>query len=192
MRNAVQLALWSCIQFGCAFGLSGFIAFPSAHVCAGYASSQPRFFRHPALMPGTLGRRETGERKRWTRMKIPTLTFMAFLAIACGARAAGGEHVPRGSGGETTAGDAGLQNFPCEGYWICGEDVPRIDLVPEADGCFLSGLPGRNLLSPDGTITADGTIVGVAVGSGARVHVSHPDGTQWLFCAGASGCRPPP
>jgi hypothetical protein len=78
--------------------------------------------------------------------------------------------------------------FPCEGYWICGGDVTRIDLRPEVDGCYLSGLPGRNLLSPDGTIIAEGAVVGKATGSGARVHVAHPDGTQWLYCAGAGGC----
>lgn len=32
------------------------------------------------------------------------------------------------------------------------------------------------LLAPDGKITADGVVVGQAVGSGARVHVSYPDG----------------
>ena len=84
--------------------------------------------------------------------------------------------------------DSGQVCFPCEGYWICGGDVTRIDLMPAADGCYLSGLPGRNLLSPDGTITADGAVVGSATGSGARVHVAHPDGTQWLYCAGAGGC----
>jgi len=57
-----------------------------------------------------------------------------------------------------------------------------------ADGCYLSGLPGRNLLSPDGTITADGAVVGIATGSGARVMVAHPDGSQWLFRAGGGGC----
>jgi hypothetical protein len=87
-----------------------------------------------------------------------------------------------------SAVDAGHPCFPCESYWTCGGDVTHIDLEPEADGCYLSGLPGRNLLSPDGTITADGTVVGMAVGSGARVHVSHPDGTQWLFCTGGGGC----
>jgi len=78
--------------------------------------------------------------------------------------------------------------FPCESYWICGGDVTRIDLKPEADGCYLSGLPGRNLLSPDGTIIADGEVVGKATGTGARVTVTYPDGTQWLYCAGAGGC----
>jgi hypothetical protein len=78
--------------------------------------------------------------------------------------------------------------FPCVGYWICGGDVTRIDLKPELDGCLLSGLPGRNLLSPDGTITADGAVVGNATGTGARVTVFYPDGTRWLVCAGAGGC----
>jgi hypothetical protein len=31
-------------------------------------------------------------------------------------------------------------------------------------------------------------VVGKATGSGARVHVAHPDGTQWLFCAAGGGC----
>jgi hypothetical protein len=81
--------------------------------------------------------------------------------------------------------------FPCEGDWSCagdGGDVTRIYLKPEVDGCYLSGLPGRNLLSPDGTIIADGVVVGKATGSGARVHVAYPDGTQWLYCAGGGGC----
>lgn len=84
--------------------------------------------------------------------------------------------------------DSGGTCFPCEGSWTCGGDVTLIDLTPEEDGCYLSGLPGRNLLSPDGTITADGAVVGKATGSGARVHVACPDGTQWLFCAGGGGC----
>ena len=87
-----------------------------------------------------------------------------------------------------SAADAGGACFPCEGYWTCGGYATPIDLTPEADGCYLSGLPGRNLLSPDGTITADGAVVGKATGSGARVHVAYPDGTQWLFCAGGGGC----
>ena len=87
-----------------------------------------------------------------------------------------------------SAVDSGQVCFPCEGSWTCGGEVTRIDLMPAADGCYLSGLPGRNLLSPDGTITADGAVVGSATGSGARVHVAHPDGTRWLYCAGAGGC----
>ena len=78
--------------------------------------------------------------------------------------------------------------FSCERHWICGDDVGRVDLTPEADGCYLSGLPGRNLLAPDGTITADGAVVGMATGSGARVTVLRPDGSQWLYCAGGGGC----
>jgi hypothetical protein len=79
--------------------------------------------------------------------------------------------------------------FPCRDYWICSGDVTRIDLTPAADGCYLSGLPGRNLLSPDGRITADGIVVGMATGTGARVSVVRPDGTPWLFCAAGGGCR---
>jgi hypothetical protein len=79
---------------------------------------------------------------------------------------------------------------PCEGDWICGGDVQRIALVPEADGCTLMGLPGRKLLSPDGTVTEDGVVIGHADGSGARVTVTDANGAQWLFCAGAWTCRP--
>ena len=87
-----------------------------------------------------------------------------------------------------TAVDSGRACFPCESYWTCGGDVTRVDLTPEMDGCYLSGLPGRNLLSPDGTISSGGTVVGKATGSGARVHVTYPDGSLWLFCTGAGGC----
>jgi len=104
---------------------------------------------------------------------------------------AGGAQQLSGSAGESAGGDdSSAQCFPCEGYWICGGDVRRIDLVPEAGGCLLSGLPGRNLLSPDGTITADEVIVGKAQGTGARVHVAYPDGSQWLFCGGEGGPCP--
>jgi hypothetical protein len=104
---------------------------------------------------------------------------------------AGGAQQLAGSAGESAGGNGPrAQCFPCEGYWICGGDVTRIDLVPEADGCLLSGLPGRNLLSPDGTITADEVVVGRAQGSGARVHVAYTDGSQWLFCAGGGGPCP--
>ena len=78
--------------------------------------------------------------------------------------------------------------FPCEGHWICGGEGTRVDLTPSADGCYLSGLPGRNLLSQDGTITADGAVVGMATGTGARVTVVRPDGSQWLYCAAGGGC----
>src|SRR6185369_11656598 len=104
---------------------------------------------------------------------------------------AGGDRQLPGTAGESAGGnDSSAQCFPCEGYWICGGDVTRIDLVPETDGCLLSGLPGRNLLSPDGTITANEVVVGRAQGSGARVHVAYPDGSQWLFCAGGGGPCP--
>jgi hypothetical protein len=77
--------------------------------------------------------------------------------------------------------------FPCQGRWICGGGV-TYELKPEEDGCYLSGLPDRNLISPDGTITAGGVVVGMADGSGARVRVSHPDGGLWLYCAAGGGC----
>ena len=87
-----------------------------------------------------------------------------------------------------TVAEAGQVCFSCQSYWICGGDVSEIDLKPEADGCYLSGLPVRNLLAPDGTISADGTVGGKATGTGARVQVNRPDGSQWLFCTGAGGC----
>lgn len=108
-------------------------------------------------------------------MRSATLAFMTLLLAGCGSSPQSGV-------------DSGRACFPCEGSWSCGGDVTRVDLTPEADGCYLSGLPGRNLLSPDGTITADGAVVGIAKGTGARVTVAHPDGSQWLFCAGAGGC----
>jgi len=108
-------------------------------------------------------------------MKSATFALIVLILSGCGSE-------------PQIAADSGRVCFPCEGYWTCGGDVTRIDLKPEADGCYLSGLPGRNLLSPDGTITAGGGVVGMATGSGARVQVAHPDGTQWLFCAGAGGC----
>jgi hypothetical protein len=108
-------------------------------------------------------------------MKSAALSFIVLFLTGCGSDPPG-------------VVDSGRACFPCAGYWICGGDVTRIDLTPEADGCYLSGLRGRNLLSPDGTIIADGVVVGKATGSGARVQVVYPDGTQWLFCAGAGGC----
>lgn len=109
---------------------------------------------------------------------------------AGGAGATGGEDVAGAAGASAgaTQGDSNAQCFPCEGKWICGGEVEVIDLTPEADGCLLSGLPGRNLLSPDGTITSDGVVVGTAFGTGQRVRVLDPDGNQWLFCAGGGGC----
>jgi hypothetical protein len=31
----------------------------------------------------------------------------------------------------------------------------------------------------------------LATGTGARVQMNHPDGSQWLFCAGGSECPMP-
>ena len=76
--------------------------------------------------------------------------------------------------------------FPARVTGSCGGDVTRIDLTPEADGCTLSGLPGRNLLSPDGTITADGVVVGTATDQAGAIEVANPEGTQWLDCARAA------
>jgi hypothetical protein len=102
---------------------------------------------------------------------------------------AGGDASGTGGDASGTGGDASsAECFPCTGYWSCGGDVERVDLTPTPDGCLLSALPGHNILQPDGTISADGTVVGHAEGTGARVHVSYPDGSQWLFCAGGGGC----
>jgi len=111
----------------------------------------------------------------WAIMKSAASALMVLFLTGCGSE-------------PQSALDSGRACFLCEGYWTCGGDITRIDLMPEADGCYLSGLPGRNLLSSDGTITADGVVVGTATGSGARVHVAYPDGTQWLLCTGAGGC----
>ena len=117
--------------------------------------------RDPIAIPSRWG---------WFTMRIVAFTFMTLCLVSCG------------------SSDSIRQCFPCQGYWICGGAVERIDLTPDADGCFLSGLPGRNLLSPDGTITANGVVVGSADGTGASVHVAYPDGSQWLFCRGGGGC----
>ena len=90
---------------------------------------------------------------------------------------------------DSSAIDSGLECFPCEGRWICGGDVTYVDLKPEMDGCYLSGLPGRNLLALDGTVTRDGAVIGKAAGTGARVSVALLDGTLWLYCAAGGGCR---
>jgi len=78
----------------------------------------------------------------------------------------------------------------CVGQWICGANT-MFSLTPEADGCYLSGLPGRKLIAPDGTITEGGSLVGSARDAGVRVSVLYPDGTQWLFCARSEGCTFP-
>jgi hypothetical protein len=120
-------------------------------------------------------------------MKALVLAAHALLLVACASKSTAGAR--DAASPERMGADSGVACFPCVGYWICGADVGRIDLSPEVDGCYLSGLPGRNLLGADGTITADGVVVGKAIGSGARVRVSYPDGRQWLFCAGAGGCQ---
>lgn len=98
---------------------------------------------------------------------------------------------------EDMGADAAAPCFACEGHWTCGGAVETIDLRPERDGCHLGGLPGRNLLGPDGTITADGVVVGRAIGSGARVYglvgrmrlyfdanSASEDGRYWLWLPG--------
>jgi hypothetical protein len=95
------------------------------------------------------------------------------------------------------AGEGGVEGCPpeavgstcflCQDHWICGGDdtYRNVDPTPAVDGCHLSGLPGRHLLWRDGTITLDGVVVGRAAGAGARVDVSHSDGSLWLVCARA-------
>jgi hypothetical protein len=78
----------------------------------------------------------------------------------------------------------------CVGQWICGANT-MFSLTPEADGCYLSGLPGRKLIAPDGTIAEGGSLVGRARDAGVRVSILYPDGTQWLFCARSEGCTFP-
>jgi hypothetical protein len=172
----------------------------------------PRLWIRPQLNSGTLGARESTailDGKNRLKMRELMATVMVIALISCGSSGGagsvsdsgslggsdsalagmgggGGDLALAGTGGEGD-GDAGLECFPCQGYWICGGSIERIDLLSEADGCFLSGLPGRNVLSTDGTITANGVLVGTAKGSGARVHVAYPDGSQWLYCVGGGG-----
>jgi hypothetical protein len=148
------------------------------------ARAAPQLIGHPLY--GHVLAQDWGRHGR--HMKMRTFTMVLFLS-AC--RTGGNE-----DGVDAAPPDSGSVCFPCEGYWICGGDVTdassatssQIDLKPENDGCYLSGLPGRNLLAPDGTVTAGGTVVGKATGTGARVTVRYPDGGQWLFCAGGGGC----
>jgi hypothetical protein len=118
-------------------------------------------------------------------VKAPTLLGAVWFLTAC---SADDPHGSIDSGMPVSSADSGSACFPCDDRWTCGGDVTFIDLTPELDGCILSGLPGRNVLSPDGTITADGAVVGLATGTGVRVQVTRPDGSQWLFCAGGGGC----
>jgi hypothetical protein len=81
---------------------------------------------------------------------------------------------------------------PCSPHWVCG-GIPDagytdIDLTPEADGCYLSGLPGHKLLQPDGTITEDGVAIARAQKLGPQVGVYYPDGGQWFYCGGNLPC----
>jgi hypothetical protein len=122
---------------------------------------------------------------RRLRGALPVL-LLAFSALAACGRTKGAD----GGLPDTMSTDGEDICFACIDYWVCGNEYPRIDLVPEADGCYLSGLPGRNLLSPDGTVTSGGEVVGEATGTGARVSVTRPDGSRWLYCAGGGGCRP--
>jgi hypothetical protein len=90
----------------------------------------------------------------------------------------------QGGTAECPPDEVGQSCFLCQDHWFCGGDL-NIDPTPAVDGCYLNGLPGRNLLWPDGTITADGVVVGMAMGAGVRLRVGYPDGSQWLFCARA-------
>lgn len=110
----------------------------------------------------------------------------SLLALLCSC--ANASPTPGRSADGGTPNDAGAC-FSCEGRWICGGDVTYISLVPEADGCHLSGLPGRKLIDPDGTIREGMEIVGNARGLGARVTVERLDGSVWLHCAGGGGCN---
>lgn len=99
-----------------------------------------------------------------------------------------------GDGGATDGGaaDAMFSCGPCAINWTCGgatgTPYTYVTLVSEADGCYLSGLPGHKLLAPDGTITDDGVNVARAQSFGPRVGIYYPDGSQWLFCAATLPC----
>jgi hypothetical protein len=136
-------------------------------------------------------------------MKAPAFTLIGFLLAACGSNPSGAGERSVDSGTADGAApsrldgsvvDSGVECFPCEGRWICGQNEAvhdvDIDLKPEIDGCYLSGLLGRNLLAPDGTVTRDGSVIGKATGTGARVSVTFLDGGLWLYCAAGGGCHP--
>ena len=117
-------------------------------------------------------------------MKALAFTSAVVLMVACASdnTAASLDAAPP----EDIGVDSGRACSRCDGYWICGGDVERIDLKPEVDGCYLSGLPGRNLLTPDCTIIADGVVVGEATVYGVSVvHVLYSDGGEWLYCRAA-------
>jgi hypothetical protein len=72
---------------------------------------------------------------------------------------------------------------------ICGDEVAgTLTLTPAEDGCYLDGLAGRKLISPDGVITEAGVVVGRARREGpARVMIRHADGSWWVYCAPMMG-----
>ena len=127
-------------------------------------------------------------------MSLSPLTIgpLLLLGVACGspaARDAGARDASVDAEvAAETAAEAPPVCFPCQGYWTCGGAPTRIDLVSEADGCHLPQLPGPVILEPDGTITENGGVVASAVGTGARVVVTYPDGGLWLVCAAGGGC----
>jgi len=73
-----------------------------------------------------------------------------------------------------------------------GTPYTYVTLVSEADGCYLSGLPGHKLLQPDGTITENGVAVSRARKFGPQVELYNPDGSQWLYCGGNLPCSGTP
>jgi len=102
-----------------------------------------------------------------------------------------------GAGGAVADGGAPDVMFPCGPcplHWVCGgsADAGYIDilLTPEEDGCYLSGLPGHELLAADGTITENGVAVATAKKFGPQVGLYYPDGSQWLYCGGNLPCNP--
>jgi len=104
-----------------------------------------------------------------------------------------------GSGGAPADGGASDAMFscgPCAINWVCGgasgTPYTYVTLVPEADGCYLSGLPGHKLLAPDGTITENGVAVARAQRFGPQVGLYHSDGSQWLYCGGNLPCSGTP
>jgi len=83
---------------------------------------------------------------------------------------------------------------PCSPHWVCGgyADAAETDVVltPEADGCYLAGLSGHALLSPDGTVTENGVPIGRAQKFGPQVGFYYPDGGAWFYCGGNLPCSP--
>ena len=103
--------------------------------------------------------------------------------------------------GDGAAGGAGMDGGsadvlfpcgPCSTLWICGgyADAAETDVVltPEDDGCYLAGLSGHVLLSPDGTVTENGVPIARAQKFGPQVGFYWPDGGQWFYCGGNLPC----